>query len=100
MKTLSEHPVALVADEQQLLDSARIALCTAGFPKVVPVKDGRELPHLLARRSVSVIVFDLPMAGEPGHAILDQVAADYPDIPIVVLTAINDLEGAIECIQA
>jgi DNA-binding NtrC family response regulator len=100
MKRLSESPVLLVADEPQLCDTANTALCTAGFPHVLTVKDGRDIPRLLTLREVSVIVLDLPMTGVPGRVILDQVAADYPDIPIVVITAITDLDVAMECMRA
>jgi two-component system, NtrC family, nitrogen regulation response regulator GlnG len=34
-----------------------------------------------------------------GHALLEQVAGDYPDIPVILMTATNDLEIAVQCMQ-
>jgi len=43
---------------------------------------------------------DLTMPHLPGAALLEQVAADYPDVPVLVLTATNDLDTAVKCMQA
>lgn len=96
----SRAAVLLVADGPQLLGSGRIALCTAGCANVVAVQDGPEVPRLLTRREVSLIVLDLSMVGVPGRAILNQVATEHPDIPIIVLIGAEEGEAAIDCLQA
>jgi two-component system, NtrC family, nitrogen regulation response regulator GlnG len=93
-------PVLLVDDEPQLLHSASIALRTSGFPNVLTIEDGRKVLPLLAEQDVGVIVLDLAMPNVSGHAILEQVAADHPDIPIIVMTATGDLEVAVHCMQS
>jgi DNA-binding NtrC family response regulator len=91
--------VLLVDDERELLHSASVALRTSGFPHVVTIDDSRTVPQFLAEQEVGVMVLDLTMDGLSGHALLDQVSADYPDIPIIVLTATNDLETAVQSMQ-
>jgi two-component system nitrogen regulation response regulator GlnG len=46
------------------------------------------------------MVLDLTMPGLSGHALLEQVSADHPDLPIIVMTATNDLETAVRSMQA
>jgi DNA-binding NtrC family response regulator len=45
------------------------------------------------------LVLDLTMPHISGQALLEQVAEDYPDIPIILMTATNDLETAVQCMQ-
>jgi two-component system, NtrC family, nitrogen regulation response regulator GlnG len=44
-------------------------------------------------------VLDLTMPHLSGQALLEQVAGEYPDIPIVLMTATNDLETAVQCMR-
>ena len=45
------------------------------------------------------MVLDLSMPHISGQVLLEQVAEDYPDIPIILMTATNDLETAVQCMQ-
>jgi DNA-binding NtrC family response regulator len=55
---------------------------------------------LLAELDVGVIVLDLTMPHLCGQALLERVAADHPDVPVILLTATSDLETAVQCMQA
>jgi two-component system nitrogen regulation response regulator GlnG len=35
-----------------------------------------------------------------GHVLLEQLASDHPDVPVIVMTATNDVETAVQCMQA
>jgi two-component system nitrogen regulation response regulator GlnG len=100
MKSDASLPVLLVDDEPQLLHGLSIGLRTSGFPHVIAVDDAREVAPLLRQQPVGVMVLDLAMPYQSGRALLDQVTAEHPDVPIVVLTATNDLDTAVECMQA
>jgi DNA-binding NtrC family response regulator len=45
------------------------------------------------------LVLDLRMPHLSGQALLEQVAGDYPDLPVIVMTAMSDLETAVQCMQ-
>ncbi len=95
-----ELPVVLVDDEPQLLHSASIALRTSGIADVTTLDDSRALLPLLARQAVGVVVLDLSMPHITGQALLGEVAMTYPDIPVILMTATNDLDTAVQCMQA
>ncbi|NJD36505.1 MAG: sigma-54-dependent Fis family transcriptional regulator [Betaproteobacteria bacterium] len=97
---LSEPSVLLVDDEAQLLQSASIVLRASGISEVLMLDDARKVLPLLASRTVGVIVLDLSMPHISGREILERLAADYPDIPVILMTATNDLETAVRCMQA
>jgi two-component system nitrogen regulation response regulator GlnG len=100
MKPVASLPILLVDDEPQLLHGVSVALRSAGFPQVLTLDDARRLPALLREQPVGAVVLDLAMPHLSGRALLDQISADHPDVPVVVLTATNDLSTAVECMQA
>ena len=83
----------------QVLHSASIVLRTSGMAHVITVDDSRAVMPLLAEQEVGVLVLDLTMPHLSGQALLEQVAEDYPDIPVILMTATNDLETAVQCMQ-
>jgi two-component system, NtrC family, nitrogen regulation response regulator GlnG len=99
MKDVSSLPVLLVDDDPQVLHSTGIVLRASGLARVMTVDDGRAVVALLAEQDVGAVVLDLTMPYVSGHALLEQIAGDYPDIPVIVMTATNDLETAVQCMQ-
>jgi DNA-binding NtrC family response regulator len=89
----------LVDDDPQILQSVSIVLRTAGVTPVITLEESRAVLPLLREQDVGVVVLDLTMPHLSGHALLEQVASEYPDIPIIVLTATNELETAVQCMQ-
>jgi DNA-binding NtrC family response regulator len=99
MTHASALSVLLVDDDPQVLQSASIVLRTSGVTHVITLEDSRAVMPLLAEQEVGVLVLDLTMPYISGHALLEQVAGDYPDVPIILMTATNDLETAVQCMQ-
>jgi DNA-binding NtrC family response regulator len=98
-KAISDLTILLVDDEPQLLHSASIVLRANGMPEVLTLQDSREVMPLLASREIGVLVLDLSMPHLSGKVVLESVAADFPEIPVIVMTANNDLETAVQCMQ-
>ncbi len=99
-KAISNLPVLLVDDEPQLLHSASLVLRASGLPKVLTLDDSHAVLPLLAGQEVGVLVLDLTMPNLSGRDVLEQVTAEYPDIPVIIMTATNDLQIAVQCMQA
>jgi len=97
---VSELPALLVDDDPQLLQSASLVLRSAGMPHVLTVDDGRAVAAIMAQQEVGVVVLDLAMPHVTGQALLEQLSADHPDVPVVVMTASNDVDTAVECMRA
>ncbi|HBW23665.1 MAG TPA: two-component system response regulator [Elusimicrobia bacterium] len=93
-------PVLLVDDETQILKSYSIMLRSAGIKQVLTLDDSTEVMPLLAKQEVAAIVLDLSMPGLPGIELLPEITANYPMVPVVILTAVNELETAVECMKA
>jgi two-component system, NtrC family, nitrogen regulation response regulator GlnG len=96
----SQLPILLVDDEPQILRSASVSLRAAGIGHVATLEDSRAVLPMLSTQDVSVIVLDLTMPHLPGQVLLGHLTADYPDIAVIVMTATNDLDTAVQCMQA
>ena len=99
MKDVSNMPVLLVDDDTQVLHSASIVLRSSGLAHVLTVDDSRSVMPLLAERDIGALLLDLTMPHLSGHALLEQVTEDHPDIPVIVMTATDDLQTAVQCMQ-
>jgi DNA-binding NtrC family response regulator len=96
----SNPPVLIVDDEPNLLTSASLALRTSGVHDVITLDDSRRVMPLLREREVTVLVVDLNMPYVSGQELLEDVAANHPDLPVIVMTATNELETAVQCMQS
>jgi DNA-binding NtrC family response regulator len=92
-------PILLVDDDPQFLASAGLTLRAAGAEPVLTVEDSRQVMPLLARRDVSVLVLDLTMPHLSGEELLKMVREEYPHLPVVVMTGLNDVETAVSCMR-
>ena len=100
LNDVSTLPVLLVDDEPQLLHSVSVVLRSAGMTQILTQSDSREVLPMLAAHEVGVLVLDLTMPHLSGSVLLERIAADHPDVPVLVMTATNDLETAVQCMQA
>ena len=92
--------VLLVDDEQHILLSSETLLRYAGVRKIITIDDSRHVLPLLEGEKISVIVLDLFMPYVSGKELLSVMSRDYPQIPVIVMTAADEVETAVECMKA
>ena len=101
MKQENKHQerILLVDDEVEILDSCRRCLISGGYHDVLTVSDSRNVMELLSREEVSVIVLDLRMPNLSGLDLLPQIVTQFPQIPVIVATANNDVDTVVNCVK-
>ena len=92
-------PVVLVDDEPTVLLSSRMILGSAGIKDVLTVEDSRELMPLLKDQEVAVVVLDLFMPYISGTQLLPEIIRDHPELPVIVMTATQEVETAVACMK-
>ncbi len=92
--------VLLVDDEPQLLLSAGVMLRTVGINEVLTIEDSRKVLPLLPEQDVAVVVLDLSMPYISGVELLVEIKHEFPQIPVIIMTATSEIETAIECMKA
>lgn len=96
----SQLSILLVDDEPALLRSASLLLRAAGISPVLTLDDSRQVMEHVAREKPGVVVLDLTMPYLSGQVLLEQIADCAPDLPVIVMTATQELETAVQCMQA
>jgi DNA-binding NtrC family response regulator len=97
----SVHPaVVLVDDEPEILFSYEVMLRGAGFGTILTCSDSRDVLSLLAGNEAGVVVLDLQMPHLSGKDLLEEMAVQYPQVPVIIVTAANELTTAVACMKA
>ncbi len=98
-QTTTSLPVVLVDDESTVLLSSRMVLSSAGIGNRETVQESREVLPMLARREAAEVVLDLCMAYLSGSQLLPEINHEYPDLPVIVMTANQEVETAVACMK-
>jgi DNA-binding NtrC family response regulator len=93
-------PVLLVDDEPQALHSLELALRSAGINNIVSCRDSQQVLPLLAEKEIEVMLLDLWMPHVSGEELLAAAAAEFPDLPVIVVTGVNEVETAVRCMKS
>jgi sigma-B regulation protein RsbU (phosphoserine phosphatase) len=69
--------------------------------QVLLAKGGRQALDMLAATRVDVVLLDLVMPEMDGHDTLERLKSDpeLSDIPVIVLSALDDLESVVRCME-
>ena len=91
--------VLLVDDEAEVLELTRLTLGSEGVSPVQTLQDSRQVLPYLARERVAVIILDVMMPHLAGNELLVKIVDEHPHIPVIVMTASDDVETAVECLK-
>jgi two-component system nitrogen regulation response regulator GlnG len=58
-------------------------------------ENAKDLLHALPREIPDVLITDIRMPNMNGLELLDKIQSDYPDLPVIVMTAHSDLDSAV-----
>jgi DNA-binding NtrC family response regulator len=90
----------LVVDDDVAVGTVLVALLVQAGLEAAHVNSGAAALKALEDRPSDVVVTDLRMPGMDGIQLLAHVAARWPDLPVVVLTAHGTVPLAVEAMRA
>lgn len=93
-------PVLLVDDEEEILFSTSVMFQSEGFNNILTANDSRKVMGILDKQEISLIILDLNMPYLSGYELLKEISVSNPNIPVIVMTAANELELAVECMKS
>jgi DNA-binding NtrC family response regulator len=91
--------ILVVEDEPYVRASLAELLRARGYD-VDPVPSLAEALAALSRTPVDITLTDLRMPGGDGLDLVRRMKAQFPDVPVVVLTGQGTIASAVECIKA
>ena len=99
MSAYPEKPVYIIDDEQFILQSLSAVLRSSGINNIVKCSDSRKVLGLIEETPPSIVLLDLTMPHLSGEELLPAIKEMYPDVPVLVITGVNELSTAVECMK-
>ncbi|HST29447.1 MAG TPA: sigma-54 dependent transcriptional regulator [Chthoniobacterales bacterium] len=90
--------ILIIDDERPILLTLEALLGRHGFETETAVTAAAGL-KALKNKPASLVLLDLQLPDVQGLEILDQIKAEWPEMPVIVLTAHDTLNNAIESIK-
>lgn len=89
----------LVADDEPNVRRVLSAILKREGHQVLLAHDGQEALNLLRQKVVHTIITDLRMPQVDGMELLRQAAQDFPDVPVIILTAHGSVDNAVAAVK-
>ena len=97
-ESITDSPYCLVVDDEPRLRQVLVHLMkTEGFT-CMEAANGEEALVLLQRHPMTLVISDLRMPKMDGLELLRQTRARWPDVAVMMITAVADVEVAVSCL--
>jgi DNA-binding NtrC family response regulator len=94
------HPVLVVDDEEIVLNYISSMLALNGINNVITCRDSRKVADIVQSGDIELVLLDLTLPHLSGEEVLGFMSSNYPYIPVIIVTGINDVQTAVKCMQA
>ena len=95
---MTEH-ILLVDDEVSYLELLKSILENEGYSNVITESNPLNVPKILNSQQIDLILLDIYMPQMNGIQLLEKISPEYPNIPVIVVTAVDDKDIALEAIK-
>ncbi len=89
----------LIVDDELNMRLVLAAMLKKEGYEVASAADGYEALQILQSGPVAAVVTDLKMPRIDGMGLLDRVSSEYPDIPVIMITAHGTVATAVEALK-
>ena len=93
------NSILIVDDEKSYLDLLKGLLVEEGFADVIAETDPLNVIPILESRNIDLILCDIYMPQMNGLELLETIAQKYPLVPVIMITATNDVKTALKAIE-
>lgn len=95
---MSQSQILIVDDDAELREAIVDTLMISGYA-CCEAGSGEQALEVLTRRRVDMVITDVQMDGMDGHKLLNNVRSKYPKIPVLLMTAYANINGAVEAMR-
>ena len=96
---MEKNPILIVDDEPSYLELMKDFLNQEGYANVITESNPVNVLPLLDRTDIDLILLDIFMPEMNGLELLEKIYAVYPGIPIIVITAVHEVQIALKAIK-
>ncbi|OGV47548.1 MAG: two-component system response regulator [Lentisphaerae bacterium GWF2_44_16] len=94
------NPILIIDDEKIALRSYELAFLTSGINNIICCEDSRKAYELVKNKEPELVLLDLVMPYVSGEELLEKIAAEYPGIPVIMVTGVNEINSAVNCMRS
>jgi DNA-binding NtrC family response regulator len=91
--------ILLVDDEINYLELLKGILEQEGYENILTESNPLNVPDILKNNQVDLILLDVYMPEMNGLELLQKISPEYPNIPVIIITAVDDKDIALEAVK-
>ncbi|GAB7080965.1 sigma-54-dependent transcriptional regulator [Megalodesulfovibrio paquesii] len=92
--------ILLVDDEPAWLRSLSLTLeSSAGITNTFLCQNSADVPALLDKGGIGLVLLDLTMPGPSGEELLEHIAERHPEIACIIISGVSQLDTAVRCMK-
>jgi len=96
--TRQQETLLIVDDEAGIRRLLRQKLSGQGY-HCKEAGNSEQILYTLETDSVALVILDIKMPGKSGIELLPQIKSGYPDTSVIMATAINEVDVAVQCLK-
>ncbi len=94
-----DETLIIVDDDDAIRQPLTIYFADRGYPVEESVT-AADLKNILAHRRVALILLDINLPDADGSDLVPEIRAQYPEVAIVMLSGVADINVAMDCIRS
>jgi two-component system, NtrC family, response regulator HydG len=96
---VESSPILIVDDEPSYLELLKGLLQHEGYTNVLTEQNPLNVLPLLQRTDIDLILLDVYMPQMNGLDLLEKIYSEYPSLPVIIVTAVNEVQIALKAIK-
>jgi len=93
------NSILIVDDERSYLDLMKGLLEQEGYNNVITEDNPLKVISILEQQNIELILLDVYMPQKSGLDLLEEIYAQFPKIPVIIITAVNEVEVALKAVK-
>src|SRR5262245_52197441 len=99
MAVMGRRTVFVVDDDESVRAHLQVLLSALGYDVVQAASGQEALSRLAADSLPALVMLDLMMPGLSGLQVLDRLKAGYPQVPVVILSAVGQIRTVVDAMN-
>jgi DNA-binding NtrC family response regulator len=91
--------ILIVDDEKNYLELMKSLLQEEGYQNIITVPDPLKVEEILSKNQIDIILLDVYMPGMNGLELLENLTPQYPQIPFIMITGVDDVQIALKAVK-
>jgi len=99
-KLYPDLSVLIIDDEKIMINSFKRVLNYSGINNLILCDDSRKVMDIIKKNKIELVLLDLIMPHITGEELLGNISEEYPEIPIIIITGVKEVEIAVKCMRS